>query len=636
MRDLFPRDADDDDDDNNEDVSGPRRPATPEKSGKASAAKRPTGQGCTLDAYAKAKRIPRDFLEEDCGLSQITYDGAPAVRMPYFDRELRTLSVRFRVAVEHDGAFRMKSGDKAHLYGLWELDVMKELGYVVLVEGESDVHTLWYNDFPALGVPGARNWDDARDAPNLDGISVIYLVVEPDEGGDELLASISQSSLRDRVRLVYPSGWTDPSDLYLQDARRFSMVFQAALDAAVPWSEHESRECRARRDAAFSECKQMAESPRILDEFENDLEKLGVVGEGKLARLLYLVLTSRVLAQPLSIAVKGVSAAGKSYVSGEVCRFFPSDAYYDVTAMSEKALIYMKEPLKHRTLVVYEAAGIQGDFGEYGIRSLLSEGRIKYDTVQRTSKGLEPLHIEREGPTGLLVTTTQVKLHPENETRLLSFWVDDTPEQTRNVILASATERQPVDLGRWEALQAWLANGSTEVAIHFMHALGERVSTKDIRMRRDFNKIKSLIAAHAVLHQATRSRDASGRIVATVADYAAIWRLVADSFAINAGTKVSRTVRETVEAVVALTDDGLGSARQRDLVAALGLDKSTISRRVEEALEKGYLENLALPRQPYQLVPGMPLPDEVEVIPHPDSLTADACDCGCCERELVA
>ena len=32
------------------------------------------------------------------------------------------------------------------------------------------------------------------------------------------------------------------------------------------------------------------------------------------------------------------------------------------------------------------------------------------------------------------MTTTQVKLHPENETRLFSLPVDDTPEQTKRVL----------------------------------------------------------------------------------------------------------------------------------------------------------------------------------------------------------
>jgi hypothetical protein len=59
------------------------------------------------------------------------------------------------------------------------------------------------------------------------------------------------------------------------------------------------------------------------------------------------------------------------------------------------------------------------DFATYLIRSLLSEGRLRYETVEKNKEGLVPRLIEREGPTGLIVTTTSLRLHPENETRML-------------------------------------------------------------------------------------------------------------------------------------------------------------------------------------------------------------------------
>ena len=74
----------------------------------------------------------------------------------------------------------------------------------------------------------------------------------------------------------------------------------------------------------------------------------------------------------------------------------------------------------------------------YLMRSLLSEGRISYDTVEVTEVGIKPKHIEREGPTGLITTTTENSLHPENETRYFSVEVDDTPNQTSRVLLATA------------------------------------------------------------------------------------------------------------------------------------------------------------------------------------------------------
>ena len=96
--------------------------------------------------------------------------------------------------------------------------------------------------------------------------------------------------------------------------------------------------------------------------------------------------------------------------------------------MSEKALAYSTVPLQHKFLIFFEAAGLSGEFATYLLRSLLSEGCIRYETVEKGEDGrMQARLIEREGPTAVLITTTEVSLHPENETRLLSVPVDDSP-----------------------------------------------------------------------------------------------------------------------------------------------------------------------------------------------------------------
>ena len=55
--------------------------------------------------------------------------------------------------------------------------------------------------------------------------------------------------------------------------------------------------------------------------------------------------------------------------------------------MSERALAYGTEPLSHRFLVLFEAAGLESDFASYLVRSLLSEGCVRYETVEKDKGG---------------------------------------------------------------------------------------------------------------------------------------------------------------------------------------------------------------------------------------------------------
>lgn len=168
----------------------------------------------------------------------------------------------------------------------------------------------------------------------------------------------------------------------------------------------------------------------MLDAVAEQCHALGVVNEERTVKLMYLVITTRLFPQPVSLIVKGESSAGKSFLTKRVLQLFPDDAYLALTAMTEKALIYSHEPLQHRMLVIYEAAGLQGGFGAYIVRTLLTEGHIKYETANG--------RIYKPGPTGLIVTTTAGAIHHENETRCLSVSIDDSPEQTKAIMRAVA------------------------------------------------------------------------------------------------------------------------------------------------------------------------------------------------------
>ncbi|MBA3688917.1 MAG: hypothetical protein H0W81_08835 [Chloroflexi bacterium] len=580
--------------------------------------------GLTVADYASGKGLPPEFLV-GLGLSDMTYQNAPAVRVPYRDIDGGIVSARFRRALQGPERFCWKRGDKPLLYGLDRLGDARSSGHVVLVEGESDAHTLWFHGVPAVGLPGANQWREDRDAAHFAAIPKVFVVIEPDAGGDAVLAWLSRSAIRDRAWLVRLGEQKDVSDLYLSDKDRFGERWEAALANAVSWEGAERVRREQQRAETWAQAKALATRSDILADFASAFHRSGVAGEDRNGKLLYLAVTSRLLGgptdRPVSVAIKGPSAAGKSFVAQQVLRFFPEDAYHAVTGMSERAMAYSTEPLSHRMLVVYEAAGLAGDFASYLVRSLLSEGRLRYETVEKTRDGLEPKVIEREGPTGLIVTTTNVSLHPENETRLLSLTVADTPEQTRAVMIATANPPDETDVSEWIALQEWLAIKPSEVFIPFADALARKAYDGATRMRRDFYQVLVLIRAHALLHQHSRETDAEGRIVATLNDYAAVRDLAADLVAEGAGASVPETVRQVVEAVAQVRARGHNHATHEQMGEVLGIDRSAAGRRARHAISLGLLTNEETKRgRPARLVVGTPLPDQQQVLPPPDAL----------------
>ncbi|MDQ3864052.1 MAG: hypothetical protein M3317_11250 [Actinomycetota bacterium] len=594
-----------------------------------------TGQPATLENYAAYVSLPVGFLKE-LGLTQITYDHAPAVRMPYLDRSgEEVLLTRYRVTLTAKPKVKTKRGDKHRLYGLWKLKEARDAGYVWAVEGESDTQTLWYHGEPALGIPGANGWK-AEWASDLAGIDRIYFVVE-DAAGETCWRKLAATpELQERLYRVELEGVKDVSELHKQDAEGFKERLARARKGARACLDIAETEAEERAREAWVSCQELAESADILAEFIADLERCRLVGEIDNAKLLYLAMTSRLLERIVSVVVKGPSSGGKSHLVKLVASFFPESAFCRFTAMSERSLLYTDETLSHRHLMFSEAAGIGGEFQDYVIRTLLSEGFLEYEFVEKTPEGLRPRRIRKDGPTGFITTTTRDRLHDENETRYLSLTVTDTRGQTRRIFKALAEEQiEEPDRTRWHALQVYLEGAEHRVSIPYAGVLAEKTGDVAVRLRRDFSVILSLIRAHAILHQASRDRNVEGRIVATLEDYVRVRELVANLIAEGVEATVPPTIRETVNAVAKIIRESDEEwVTNKALSEELNIDKAAASRRVRTAIGRGYLKNLEDRRgRPAKLVLGEDMPEDIEILPTPENLRAEMSGCAV-DRDL--
>lgn len=545
--------------------------------------------GCTIEEFAETTGIPASFLKE-VGVTEVNRRRHQAVRL---SNAVAYLAPPQDGAAEGDGVERRGNGSA--LFGLDSLDLIAEAGSVYLVADEIEALTLRFHGLPALAVPPVSRWAD--DWPALADAANVFVVYTGAEGESATPAWIADAPFRDRARLL-PLAERRTANMLHRGTSHFRAAWESVCNAAISWSEHDARQRAERRAEAASRCAHLVNAPDILSRFADDLAQGGFAGGTREAKLLYLVVTSRLLDRPISTAVKGPSSAGKSFVVKRVLEFFPPAAFLTMTAMSPKALVYSKEPLAHRVLVLYEADGI-GATAELILRSLLSEGHIVYDTVvSEDGSAPDGRRIEREGPTSFITTTTRISLHRENETRFFSVTVSDSAEHTRAILLALADEdARPVDYGPWHSLQEFLDAGKHEMTIPFSRTLAGLVNGHAIRLRRDFSALLSLIRTHALLHQESRERDERDRIVATIDDYTAVHDLVHEMFAETGEKAVPAEVRETVEAIQqmgppAMADgDGVTIRQIATKLGGVGvaLDRSSVQRRVSSAIELGFL-----------------------------------------------
>lgn len=395
------------------------------------------------------------------------------------------------------------------------------------------------------------------------------------------------------------------------------------------------------REALLEQCRHLAEAPDVLAEVDCKLRECGFAGETQVPRLIFLALHTRFFERPVSVVIKGPSGSGKSYALRAALKFVPEGVYEAYSGLSDMAFVYSGLDMRHRYLVVYEAAGLRSGHGRTLLRQLLSDGQVIYRTVQSTSEGLEGHELPPiEGPTGLLMTTTATGLHEEDESRMLSVNMDESPERVRQTLAFQAAQEAGLDVlsegdfGTWHVFHQWVSEGQTTVTVPFAPTVASLMQVSHHRVQRDFPQVLSLIKAHALLHQCARDRGQNESIVAQPEDYEAVYPLVAEVVSQGLEATVPDHIRETVEAVAAMTttpDDWLERSpredwpegvSQWDIAQYLDRDPGVISRRVEAAIDSGYLldDNPGQGRRSRIRLGERPLPDDTGVLPAPEQL----------------
>jgi hypothetical protein len=398
------------------------------------------------------------------------------------------------------------------------------------------------------------------------------------------------------------------------------------------------------REALWPAVSDLAEAPDLIDRLVQQAQAMGVVNERELIVLIYVAATSRMLEHPVNLLVKGASSGGKSFTATRTLELIGPEFVNHLTSSSPLSLVYDDRPLAHTVLFIGEANQLQADENSTFamlVRTLISEGRIIHqstieDPDSPTGRRVE--RVVREGPITLVVTTTG-ELHAENETRMLSWHIAESRDQTSAVMAslaarAAGTVASPADLAVLHDFQRWVALGPNDAVIPFAEQITTAIQPLMVRFRRDVGSLFTFIKASALLHQAQRKLDAQGRVVATVADYALAYSIFCRVMAQSSGKNVTDNVREVVKLIAERAGSSATKPTQgrfqrtpavgpsnevvissEQIGTATGIGKSAAYRAVVAALDLGFLvNNETRPKKPFRLVlkrgvddPGTPL-----------------------------
>jgi hypothetical protein len=579
-------------------------------------------EGVTVARCAELLRVPDPFLRK-LGLSDIHVASRPSVRIPFFDQSGEQASVRMLLNVT--GEARWKTGSKPYPYGLHRLGDARNHGYVVIVDGEPVCHLLWHHNIPAIGLIDAEGWPSEWDG-YFDGIPRIYVPVRqnPTDDAHPLMIQewIATSSLRERIYLIdLPiAGRTLPELGSIGATLR--EVWAEVIGKARAWKQVHDAEQQREAQAALDLGKLRLEDPHILERIGGCISESGYAGDVAPAVVAYIALTSRLLDEPISVAIVGPSAAGKNYALDEALALMPEAAFYSVSAASPLALVYADGDFCHRTVIYREADSIPEDGpAASAIRALITDSALVYVVTERNQKSgrFETRRIEKQGPTNLLTTSTR-SLPPQLGTRHLEMPIADDTEQTREIMAKQAaavdgSEHVVPDRRPFVAAQErldWLAtHEGREVIIPFASVIGPLIPSPPLRMRRDFGQFLAFVKTLAFLRQCNRHRSARGAIIADIEDYADARRLLAPVFDAIIAEGATPGVRETVAAMPLM-----GEITETELAVRLKLPKSTVSDRVRRAIDGGWLINEEPFRgRPARLRRGAQLPDVTTALP---------------------
>ena len=376
---------------------------------------------------------------------------------------------------------------------------------------------------------------------------------------------------------------------------------------------------QATRAAAWA----LLRSPRFFCKLLEALGREGLVGEGKNALVVFVVAVSRLLSRPLNLFVKGQSSSGKNHTVRKVLRLIPEKCVCEVTNSSEMAWNYMGRRLQHK-VVFFQEESVAFGGKQHPARLLISENRLERLVTVRHGAHFTTKKQVTEGPVACISTTTRDQLQVDDETRHVSIWADESPEQTARIVraqLAGATPLTDEEIRIWHAAQDLLAERST-VPIRlpsWFDLVASKVWTGDVRIRRYFPSFIEACRTICLIRSFRDHKEKTDSLRVSFRDYAIATLIFEDAFSRSLNSVDEKSI-ELRECISRISSKNAGQAFSAQKIATeLGIPLHEAYERIRWAVRQKLIRRANPPQKGNRKL-YLPTVAGIQFLPNPEQI----------------
>jgi len=329
--------------------------------------------------------------------------------------------------------------------------------------------------------------------------------------------------------------------------------------------------------------------PLFLYKLGEKVGELGVVGEKRNILILGLAGIGRTQPTNASVIVKGSTSSGKSTLVKAVAQVFPSDCVIERASLSPKALAHGKGTLAGKIFLLREYRG--GRDALLLLRLLQSEGQIEHEFTSIRGSKRSTETARRVGTPVVLTTTTEAKVFEDDETRFLSLWADESPDQSLAIMVARVSGPRVInhrDLPVWRKALSLLVfkKRDFENPPGWLRYVAEQLPLERVRVRRDWDRFLSFCKSIALCRGDWQPKRP---INITFRDYCVAYRIFEP---VLASTLRGVRTQELAlgRAVAKLNRQLQRAATIREIASDLGWSEPVVYKYVKSATRTGLVE----------------------------------------------